>query len=935
MSVVAHSRDLAVVVNELKTDLHAGLSSEEARERLKQYGHNELKEKPRPSLFQILLEQFKNFLIILLVVAAGVSAVLGELTDAGMIMAIVILNAVMGVVQESKAEQALAALKKMAAPNARVIRDGMHQDVPSGELVPGDIVMLEAGNYVPADLRLAEAVNLKIEEAALTGESVPVEKRDGVVLKEDIPLGDRVNSAYMSTVVTYGRGKGIVIGTGMDTQIGSIAEMIQSYEDEDTPLQQKLESFGKTLGIACLVICAIVFAIGLARGEQMLYMFMVSVSLAIAAVPEGLPAIVTICLALGMQRMIRRHALIRKLPAVETLGSCTAICSDKTGTLTQNEMTVVQIYVNGSWVEVEGKGYQPVGRFLRSGHPQNACSAGDLKLLLMGATLCNDAELERAKNGKADGDAIDTAQEQVAEGLGWRMVGDPTEGALVVASAKGGLWKEEIGSSYPRVAEIPFDSDRKCMTTVHASHDGAAHENPYTAYVKGAPDILIGLCNRIYRDGHIVPLEEMDHREILAANEAMSAKALRVLAVAYKPLDVVPEHPAPEDLEIDLVFMGLLGMIDPARPEVKPAVETCKRAGIRSVMITGDHKNTAMAIARELGILNDDGRVMTGEELNSISDEEFLHRVEDVDVYARVSPVHKVKIVEGLKAKGHVVAMTGDGVNDAPALKRSNIGVAMGMTGTDVSKETAAMVLTDDNFASIVSAVEEGRIIYSNIRKFVFFLLSCNVGEILIVFIAMLVGLPVPLQPVQLLWLNLLTDGLPALALGMEKGDADIMDRPPRPTKESILNREMQIGIVVQSIAIAVATLGALLITLWRDPADVHGAQTMVFTTLVGSELLRAYTSRSERQSLWSMGIFSNRFMVIASAISFLLLLGPLYFPGLQGLFEVQSPQLADWLYVLPLMLVPFTAAEVTKAVLRRMDANRRKNPSLKSAVAA
>ena len=933
MSVVAHSHDLAVVVSDLKTDLHAGLSSEEAQERLKQHGRNELKEKPRPSLFQMLLEQFRNFLIMLLVVAAGISAVLGELTDAGMIMAIVILNAVMGVVQESRAEQALAALKRMAAPNARVIRDGMHQDVPSGEVVPGDVVLLEAGNYVPADLRLAEAVNLKIEEAALTGESVPVEKREDVVLKEDIPLGDRVNSAYMGTVITYGRGKGIVTGTGMSTQIGSIAEMIQSYEDEDTPLQRKLESFGKTLGIACLVICALVFSIGLFRGEQILYMFMVSVSLAIAAVPEGLPAIVTICLALGMQRMVRRHALIRKLPAVETLGSCTAICSDKTGTLTQNEMTVVQIYVNGSWIGVEGKGYQPAGHFLRSGNPQSVTSAEeDLNLLLMGATLCNDAELERVKDGKTGG--TDEA-EPAREGAGWRMVGDPTEGALVVAAAKGGFWKEEIDLHYPRVAEIPFDSDRKRMTTVHDRHDGAGHGEPYTAFVKGAPDILVGLCDRIYRDGHIVPLDEKERGAILAANEAMSARALRVLAVAYKPLEAVPERPTPEDLEVDLVFMGLLGMIDPARPEVKPAVETCRRAGIKSVMITGDHKNTAMAIARELGILSDDTRVMTGEELNRISDEEFLRKVEDVDVYARVSPVHKVKIVEALKARGHVAAMTGDGVNDAPALKRSNIGVAMGITGTDVSKETAAMVLTDDNFASIVSAVEEGRIIYSNIRKFVFFLLSCNVGEILVVFLAMIVGLPVPLQPIQLLWLNLLTDGLPALALGMEKGDPDIMDRPPRPAKESILNREMQIGIVVQSIAIAAATLGALLITMWQNPGDIVAAQTMAFTTLVGSELLRAYTSRSERQSLWSMGVFSNRFMVGATILSFLLLLGPLYLPGLQELFEVESPLLVDWLYVLPLMFVPFTAAEIAKAFLRRMDADRRDEPSLKRAVTA
>jgi len=914
MATAAHSRELEEVLEELGTDLHAGLSSEEASKRLAQFGPNELREKPRPSFFEMLLEQFKNFLVILLIVASVISAALGEMTDAAMIMAIVIINAVIGVIQESKAEQALVALKKMAAPNAKVIRDGSIVEVPSRELVPGDVVLLEAGNYIPADLRLAEAVNLKVEEAALTGESVPVEKRHDVILKEDAPIGDRLNSAFMGTVVTYGRGKGIVTSTGMKTQIGAIAEMIQSYEEESTPLQQKLDSFGKTLGIACIAVCALVFGIGLLRGEDILYMFMVAVSLAIAAVPEGLPAIVTICLALGMQRMIKRHALIRKLPAVETLGSCTAICSDKTGTLTQNEMTVVKLYANGAIVDVEGKGYQPFGRFLLGGQPLDAASDKTLNLLLRGAALCNDAELEHPKHGKGA-----AAAEAAAGEGGWRMVGDPTEGALVVAAAKAGLWKEEVDQKFRRVAEIPFDSDRKRMTTIHTN----GTEGGYTTFVKGAPDITIDLCRWIYRDGKVVPMGEKDRQEILAANEAMGNQALRVLAVAYKPLEQLPEHPTADSMETDLVFIGLMGMIDPARPEVKDAVKTCKMAGIKSVMITGDHKNTAVAIAEELGILSDRSRVLTGEELNHIPDEEFVKKVENVDVYARVSPAHKVKIVEALKARGHVAAMTGDGVNDAPALKRANIGVAMGITGTDVSKETAAMVLTDDNFASIVSAVEEGRIIYANIRKFVFFLLSCNVGEILIVFTAMVVGLPVPLQPVQLLWLNLLTDGLPALALGMEKSEPGIMKRPPRPVNESILNREMQIGIVVQSIAIAAASLGALVINLWRDPTDVEMAQTMAFTTLVGSELLRAYTSRSERYSLWAMGIFSNKYMVGATAISFLLLLGPLYIPGLQELFEVKSPALIDWLEVLVLMFVPFTVAEITKAVLRRMDVGR------------
>ncbi len=551
-----------------------------------------------------------------------------------------------------------------------------------------------------------------------------------------------------------------------------------------------------------------------------------------------------------------------------------------------------------------------MGAFRGEGGTEGTTSE-DARLLLRGALLCNDAQLESVK-GEPSGNGEGPSR----SGEEWRMVGDPTEGALVVAAAKAGFWREETESAFPRVAEVPFDSDRKRMTTVHAG----LRSEPYTAMVKGAPDIVVGLCDRLQRGGRAVRMSEADRKAILAANEAMSNQALRVLAVAYRPLDRLPETATAEELEKELVFVGMLGMIDPARPEVKPAVETCKRAGIKSVMITGDHKNTAVAIADELGILGDRTRVLTGEQLNQLSDEDFLKIVEDIDVYARVSPAHKVRIVEALKARGHVAAMTGDGVNDAPALKRSNIGVAMGITGTDVSKETAAMVLTDDNFATIVSAVEEGRVIYSNIRKFVFFLLSCNVGEILIVFLAMLVGLPVPLQPVQLLWLNLLTDGLPALALGMEKGDPDIMDRRPRPVKESILNREMQVGIVVQSIAIAAASLGALLVSLWRDPTDVATAQTMAFTTLVGSELLRAYTARSERYSLWSLGIFSNRYMVGATAVSSLLLLAPLYAPGLQGLFEVVSPGAQDWLVVLPLMFLPSVVAEITKALLRRMD---------------
>ncbi len=925
MITSAHDRELAAILEDLDTDLETGLSTEEARRRLAQNGPNELKEKAGQSMFRRFLEQFRSFLVILLLLASGIAAVLGEMVDAAMIMAIVTLNAVLGLIQESKAEKALAALRKMAAPSARVIRDGVHQDVPSRELVPGDVALLEAGYYVPADMRLAESANLRVDEAALTGESVPVEKRDGVVLPTDIPLGDRVNSAFMSTVVAYGRGKGVVVGTGMKSQIGAIAEMIQSYEEGDTPLQQRLAAFGKLLGTGCLVVCAMVFAIGLMRGEQPLYMFMVAVSLAIAAVPEGLPAIVTICLALGMQRMIRRHALIRKLPAVETLGSCSAICSDKTGTLTQNEMTVVSLYADGGTVDVEGRGYQPAGRFLRSGEQLQPREDPALELLLRGATLCNDAVLEHT-TADGDGESPRAGGGGASSGdkLPWRMVGDPTEGALVVSGAKAGLWKEELELAYPRVAELPFDSDRKRMTTIH--QDGS---HGYVAFVKGAPDILAGLCASIYKRDRVVPLGAEDLTAIQAANDAMSGQALRVLAVACRSFDTMPDRLDPESVETGLTFVGLMGMIDPPRPEAKAAVQLCKRAGIKSVMITGDHKNTAVAVAEELGILADRSRLMTGEELDRISDQDFGRRVEAVDVYARVSPAHKVKIVDALKARGHVVAMTGDGVNDAPALKRADIGVAMGIAGTDVTKGAAAMVLTDDNFASIVSAVEEGRVIYSNIRKFVFYLLSCNVGEIMILFMAMIVGLPVPLQPVQLLWLNLLSDGLPALALGLEKGEPDIMDRPPRPAREPILNSDMRVGLLVQSIVVPAVVLGAMTFWLWQNPGDVTMAQTMAFLTLAGLELPLAFAFRSDRQSVFTLGVFSNRYLVMATASSFLLLLGPLYLPGLQGLFEVQSPGLTLWLVALPLMLVPSIAAEITKAALRRTGVRERQAATL------
>jgi P-type Ca2+ transporter type 2C len=913
--------------NQLTTHLEKGLTPEEAQERLKKFGPNELQEKPRPGFLQLLLAQFNNFLVMILIVAAVVSLFLGEYIDAIAIMVIVILNAVVGVVQESKAEAALAALKKMAAPNAQVIRGGHQMTIPSRELVVGDVVVIEAGNYIPADMRLIESVNLKVEEASLTGESVPVDKNASVVLDKEIPLGDRKNSAFMSTLVTYGRGKGLVTSTGMHTQLGLIAEMLQSYEEEETPLQQKLDQLGKTLGIVCLAVCGIIFVYGILRDthpgmilkegimaylsaekKDIVHLFMTAVSLAIAAIPEGLPAVVTICLALGMQRMIRRHALIRKLPAVETLGCASVICSDKTGTLTQNEMTVVQAWAGGKRFKIGGEGYSPSGQFTIDGQVFDPVKDPNASLLLHAGLLCNDAKLEESGEEKG--------------GKTWRMVGDPTEGALVVAAAKAGLWRTGSEQVLKRVQEIPFDSERKRMTTIHQMQTAGGNfcfDCPATvAFVKGAPDMILDICDQIIENGKPVAITEEKKKEVLAINQDLARQALRVLGMAYRPMKGVPAECTCEIVEKNLTFVGLMGMIDPARPEVKEAVKIAQGAGLKSVMVTGDYKDTAEAIAKEIGLLTPGGKVLTGAELDKMSEQDLAGVVDKVNVCCRVSPQHKTKIVDAFKAKGYVVAMTGDGVNDAPALKRANIGVAMGITGTDVTKETADMVLTDDNYASIVSAVEEGRVIYSNIRKFVFFLVACNVGEILIIFLSMLAGLPIPLSPIQLLLLNLVTDGAPALALGLEKAEPDIMRRPPRPTTEPVINRDMRLSIIVIAIADTVAVLLSFTWALSRFPGNLVAAQTVAFATLVCSELLRAYTSRSETYSIFSIGIFSNRWMVLATGGSFLLLLILIYVPFLQPFVDTVPLSLLDWVEMIPFMFIAPTAAEIIKIYLRR-----------------
>lgn len=922
LKIAWHSLETEKVLEELHTHPQSGLTSEEAAHRLAQYGANQLAEAPRRTFFQLVIGQLNNFVVILLIAAALISAVVSYVEnepfiESAAILAIVILNAVLGVIQESRAEQSLAALKKLAAPDALVLRDGRLVSLPSTQLVPGDIVFLEAGNFVPADIRLLETVNLRIEEAALTGESVPVEKNAALLLNADSAIGDRKNTAFMGTTVIYGRGRGVVVSTGMRTQLGMIAGMLQSVEQEETPLQKRLDQLGKTLGWAALVICALVFLAGILQGGDVLEMFMIAVSLAIAAVPEGLPAIVTISLALGMREMVRRNALIRRLSSVETLGSTTVICSDKTGTLTQNAMTVTYIWVDGKMYQVSGSGYSAEGGFYLNGEAVNPQQHPALLTALWVATLNNDAVLERleASNGQSS----------------FRIVGDPTEGALLIAAAKAGAIPEELNRSYPREQEIPFDSERKRMITIHkicdphrediSPLDENADRRQHIIEVKGAPDVVMELC-RYYQTSGDCPavLDDATRRQILAANDQLTQQALRVLGVAYRIVSVLPEEINAPELEKDLIFAGLIGMIDPAREEVRPALEKAKRAGVRTIMITGDYPNTARAIAESIGLLRPKHQVLTGAQLSEMDDAALQREVPRTDVFARVSPEHKKRIVDALKANGEVVAMTGDGVNDAPAIKRADIGISMGITGTDVAKETADMVLTDDNYASIVSAIEQGRIIYSNIRKFVYYLISCNLAEIMIIFLPTAFGkflfpyagerVLSPLTPIQLLWLNLITDGAPALALGTEKGDPDIMEQPPRPPQEPIINRSMRLGVLVQTVAITAATLTAFGLGLRYDPAS---AETMAFLTLSLSELLRAFTARSERYPLLKIGVFGNAWMNRAVLFSLALLLMVVYVPFFNPIFKTVPLSWENWRIILPLFLIPSIAAELAK----------------------
>ncbi|OGD17599.1 ATPase [Candidatus Atribacteria bacterium RBG_19FT_COMBO_35_14] len=886
-----YQQSIDEVVQYSKTDLKIGLSSSEVKKRLDEVGPNRLEEKKGRSPWDMFVGQFKDILVLILLIAALVSFILGEVSDTIVIAIILILNATLGVVQEYKAEKSLAALKKMVAPAALVIRDGRQSRIEASQLVPGDIVLLESGDHIPADLRLSTVTNLKIQEAVLTGESVPVEKKSELIDKEDVSLGDRNNLAFMGTAIISGRGRGIVVATGMKTEMGQIAGMLEEQKQEDTPLQKKLNQVGKKLGLIILIVVGLVVLLGYLRGIEFFEMFLTGISLAVAAVPEGLPAVVTVVLALGVQRMIKKHVIVRRLPAVETLGATTVICSDKTGTLTQNQMTVRKLVLPEKNIEVEGEGYQPVGKFYQAEQEIQPRLDPDLSLLLKGAVLCNNAELQKNNDNEQ-----------------WEIIGDPTEGALVVTAVKAGYDKKKLEEDYPRVIEFPFDSDRKQMSTIHQTNDGNQ-----IIFVKGAPDQVIHYCKYYQKNGMIEEMGEFIKNKVLSQNRELAQEALRVLAIAYRFVDKenLDEIKEIKDAEKELIFIGLMAMIDPPRKEAIESVKTCLRAGIHPIMITGDYSLTAKAIAAEMGIYHSGDRIIAGDELEKMSQSELEEAVGNTTIFARVSPRHKRLIVRALQKKNQVVAMTGDGVNDAPALKESDIGVAMGITGTDVTKEAAEMILTDDNFASIVGAVEEGRKIYDNIKKFIHYLISCNLGEIIAIAGAILIGLPSPLIPIQILWVNLVTDGLPALALGLDPTEEDIMSRPPRDPNAGIFSGKMGFNIFSQGTFIGLITLVAFYLGFSFYSLDI--ARTMAFTTLGFSQLSQSLNSRSEKYSIFRLGLFTNLYLIMAISISGLLQLMVISMAPLQIIFKTVPLTLNQWWIIIILSLSPIAYVELLK----------------------
>jgi P-type Ca2+ transporter type 2C len=861
-----------------------------------------LTEKKKTPAWMIFLGQFKNFLIIILIVAAILSVILGEVIDAVVILVIVLFACVLGFVQEYRAERAMEALKKMAAPNASVVRNGIEKEVPACDLVPGDVVLLTVGDRVPADARLLESINLKTEEASLTGESLAVEKSIEP-LSNGASVGDRKNMVFAGTTVAYGRATAVITDTGMNTEFGKIATMLQEVEVERTPLQVNLDSVGKWISIAALGLCVILVLIGLLRWslegvviwpDKVLEMFMWGISLAIAAVPEALPAVVTISLSLGVQKLVKRHALIRKLPACETLGSTTYICSDKTGTLTQDQMTVRQVYVNGMVIDVSGSGYEPKGEFINREKSTGLPGNTSLQMLLKAGLLCNDSSLEKDDSG-------------------WRIKGDPTEGALVVLAAKAGLEQKAVVEKNKRIHEIPFTSETKRMTTVNRDEDGIQ-----IAYSKGALEVILDSCSYVYINGQVSEINEEFKVKTLSLARQMAENALRILGIAYKNISDI----AQDNIEKGMVFAGMVGMVDPPREEVKTAIELCNGAGIRSVMITGDHKITAVAIARELGLMKN-GTALSGEELDKISDEEFEQIVETIDVYARVSPAHKLRVVEALTKRGHVVAMTGDGVNDAPALKKADIGIAMGIAGTDVTREAADMILTDDNFASIVSAVQEGRSIFDNIKKYLVYLLSCNLGEIIlmatVIIFGSFLGLPtIPLIPVQILYVNLATDGFPAIALSAEPQEMDVMKRKPRPRNQSVFTREVLVYLALTGIWTAIVCF--LVFTwAWHAKGSAAEAQSMCFVTLILIEFFNALNCRSLEHSVFEIGFFSNKWLLLALLWEIILMCLIIYLPVLQGAFQTFAITGGDWAVCILSACSIFVIAELYKFVRKRI----------------
>ncbi|AYF54465.1 ATPase [Clostridium sp. K25] len=850
----------------LETDIHTGLTSEEIKTRQEKYGLNKLDSEKKETLFKLFLCQINDAMIYILIGAAILSAIVGELSDAIIIAIVIILNAIIGVIQESKAEKSLEALKSLSTPKALVKRNGELKEIQSEEIVPGDIVIIDAGRYIPCDLRLIETANLKIEESALTGESIPVDKDSSIVLEnEDTPLADKRNMAFMSTLASYGRGVGVAVSTGMDTEIGKIALLLKNNEKELTPLQKKLESLGKTLGIAAVLIAAIMFAIGFFQKRDLLELFLTSISLAVAAIPEGLPAIVTIVLAIGVQKMIKENAIIRKLPAVETLGSVNIVCSDKTGTLTQNKMTVTKFFTNDKLDDIKNFKVDDTSN----------------KLLIENLVLCNDATYSESSS-----------------------TGDPTEVALLNMGANVNIFKDELHSIHRRIDEIPFDSDRKLMTTVNE------YGNDLYVMTKGAIDSLLKICTKALINGKEIELTENIKNNIMEASKFMSAEALRVLGTAYKKIS------DSNKLERDLTFIGLVGMIDPPRLEVKDAIALNKKAGISTIMITGDHSDTAFAIAKALGITDDPSAIMSGSELDKLSQEALNSRIDNLKVFARVSPEHKVKIVNAFKSKGNIVSMTGDGVNDAPSLKIADIGVAMGITGTDVAKGASDMILTDDNFSTIISAIEEGRHIYNNIKKSILFLLSCNSGEIVAIFLAIILGWASPLKSVHILWINLITDSLPALALGVDPKDKDLMNHKPRNPKESIFSGILG-NLIFNGILIGLLTLVAFQIGLHRYSNSLIHAQTMALMVMSISELIHALNVRNTKKSIFEIGLFSNKPLIFSILIGILLQNILILIPPLSKAFSVYPLNLYDWIWVTILSLCPLVFNEIIKIFKR------------------